>query len=78
MANIVATVAAIITALDDTGGSPESMLYVFLGTNMDLWTKVRDVLIDGDLITVSGHYVTLTQKGKETAGKLNAAMRKAS
>jgi Mn-dependent DtxR family transcriptional regulator len=31
----------------------------------------RDILIRGNLVTIKGNYVTLTDAGKETARKLN-------
>lgn len=66
-----ARVAAIIATLQETNGSPESMLYIFLDMNMDLWTKVKTILIEADLISVKGNFVTLTANGQLTASKLN-------
>lgn len=68
---LLAQIAAIVCALDETNGAPESMLYIFLDMNMDLWSKVRDILVESGLIKIQAHYVTLTASGKETAQKLN-------
>jgi len=64
-------IAAILTTLDETNGSPESMLYIFFDMNMDSYSKVRDILISAGLIRIKSHYVTLTNSGKVTAQKLN-------
>ena len=73
---MIAKIAAIIATLDETNGSPESMLYIFFDMNMDVWTKVKTILIDADMITIKGNYVTLTAKGKETAKLLNEKLSK--
>ena len=73
---MLAKIAAVIATLDETNGSPESMLYIFFSMDMDLWTKVRTILIESNLITVKGNYVTLTPAGKVTAQKLNQAIQK--
>ena len=66
--------AAIITTLAEVNGSPESMLYLGIGMDMDLWTKIRSMLVGAGIIRVQGHYVTLTDKGRELAGQINAAI----
>ena len=71
---LLTRIAAILTTLDETKGSPESMLYIFMGMDMDKWSQVRNILIDADLVQIKSHYVTLTPKGKETAQKLNKAI----
>ena len=71
---MMAKIAAVLTTLRDTGGAPESMLYIFFDMNMDLWTKVRAILIEADLITIKGHYITLTPLGTEKADRLNAVI----
>lgn len=68
---MLAKIAAVIATLDETNGSPESMLYIFFDMNMDVWTKVRTILIESKLITICNHYVSLTDSGRETARKLN-------
>jgi hypothetical protein len=68
---ILSRVAAIITTLDETNGSPESMLYIFFDMNMDLWTKVRCILVETDLVQIKGNFVTLTANGRATAQRLN-------
>ena len=72
----IAKIAAIVTTLNETDGAPESMLYIFLDMNMDEWQTMRHLLVSNGLITIKGNYVTLTEQGKETARKLNKAIKK--
>lgn len=67
-------IAAILTALADCNGSPESMLYIFCDMDMDKWTKLRYVLVESKLVSIKSNYVTLTPQGIETAAKLNKAI----
>ena len=69
-------VAAIITTLLETGGSPESMLYIFCDMDMDNWTKMSYILTTADLVTIKGNYVTLTENGRKAAEKINQAISK--
>jgi hypothetical protein len=73
---LLTKVAAIVTTLQDTGGSPESMLYLFCDTDLAKWEMLRDILVKADLVKISGHYVTLTENGKITATKLNTIINK--
>lgn len=68
---LLVQIAAIVTALYETNGAPESMLYIFLDMNMDLWRKVRTILVESGMVTIKSNYVRLTESGKETAQKLN-------
>jgi predicted transcriptional regulator len=60
-----------LTALDETNGSPESMLYIFCEMNMNDYQMIRDILVKAGFVTIKGNYVTLTSKGKKIAQKLN-------
>ena len=71
---LLTRVAAIISALGETGGSPESMLYIFCEMDMQAWELVRDILLRSRNIEIKGHYVTLTPFGRETAKAIDAAM----
>ena len=73
---LLTRIAAIITTLDETNGSPESMLYIFCGMDMQAYEAIRDILVEANLVTIKGHYVTLTSEGKITAAKINAAIAK--
>ena len=73
---MIAKIASILSTLNETNGSPESMLYIFFDMDMDLWSRVRAVLIESELITIKGNYVTLTEKGRETAIKIDKAVAK--
>lgn len=74
--DVLTRVAAIVTTLEETNGSPESMLYIFCEMNMQDYELIRDVLVKAKLVTIKGHYVTLTEEGKKTAQKLNEAIKK--
>ena len=69
---ILARIAAILTTLAETGGGPESSIYLALGSDMDLWTKIRNALLEANQISIRGHWVTLTPNGRATAAKLAA------
>lgn len=66
-------IVAILTSLLECGGSPESMIPLSLemaGCNATRWEHLRRVLVDNDLINISHHYVTLTEKGTKLAKDL--------
>lgn len=65
-------VAAILTALQDTGGSPESMLYIFCDMDIHYWNTLKTLMLSGKLIHISANFVTLTDKGRKTAQDINA------
>jgi predicted transcriptional regulator len=69
-------IAAILTALEDTGGSPESMLYIFCDMDIHYWTSLKALMLSGKLINISANFVTLTDKGKRTAQDINALIAK--
>jgi hypothetical protein len=72
---LLTRIAAIVTTLEETDGSPESMLYIFCEMNMDDWQTLRYILISANIVSISkGHYVTLTENGKQTAIRLNKAI----
>lgn len=74
---VITRIAAIVSTLEDVNGTPESMLYILCDMNMDDWQMIRDILIRANLVTIKGHYVTLTEQGKETANKLNSVIKEA-
>ncbi len=71
---IYARIAAIVSTLAETGGGPESSIYLALGMDMSLWTMLRAVLVENGLVTISGHWCELTDKGRELAEKCNAVL----
>ena len=73
---LLTRIAAIVTTLEETNGSPESMLYIFCEMNIQDYELIRDVLVKAGYVTIKGNYVTLTEAGKETAAKLNAVISK--
>lgn len=71
---ILTRVAATITTLAETNGSPESMLYLAFGADIHEWQVLRDILLKAGYVKISGNYVTLTTLGKVTADRLNKAL----
>ncbi len=70
--NVLLTrIAAIVTTLEETDGTPESMLYIFCDMNMGDYEVIRNVLVKAGYVTIKGNYVTLTETGREIACKLN-------
>lgn len=54
---------AVITTLDEVEYSPESTLYLGLGSSMDTWNTVKSVLINGNLATIENSTVRITPAG---------------
>ena len=71
---LMSRVAAIVCTLAETDGSPESMLYIFCDMNMADWEMVRDIIVRAKFVTISNHYVTLTEQGRVTARELENVM----
>lgn len=69
---LITRIAAIVSSIET--GTPESMLYIFCDMNMDDYQTIRDILLKAGLVTIKGHFVTLTPEGKMTADKLNKAI----
>lgn len=70
---LTARVAAIVATLDELGGTPESNLYIFFDMNMDDWQLARRMLLGAGLVTILGHWVELTAKGRALAARINEA-----
>jgi hypothetical protein len=73
---LLVKVAAIITTLLETGGSPESMLYIFCDMDVDKWQMMRSILLKVGFVTIKGNYVTLTENGRIKAEKINQVISK--
>lgn len=62
--------AAIISTLAETGGSPESFIWLGLQSqigSLDAFYDITATLKASKLITISHNYVELTEKGKNLA-----------
>jgi len=73
---LLTRIAATITTLAETNGSPESTIYLAFGSNIHEWEILRDVLVKAGLVKISGNYVTLTAEGKVKAVQLEALIKK--
>lgn len=71
---IYARIAAIVTTLAETGGGPESSIYLALGMDMGLWMMLRQVLVENGLVTINDHWCELTGKGASLAEQCNAVL----
>lgn len=71
---INARLAAILTTLAETGGGPESSIYLALGMDMGLWSMLKGFLLQNGLMTCEGHWCELTGKGASLAEQCNAAL----
>lgn len=69
-------VAAVLTTLLETGGSPASTIYLACGMEMRKWEALRDIMLRMDVIKISNHYVTLTEKGTQLATEINSKIPK--
>lgn len=71
-----AELAGILTTLLETGGGPESMIYLALNSNLDRWYALKSIMLQVGWITVQHNYVRLTAKGVDTAKKIEDLLAK--
>jgi hypothetical protein len=69
-------VAAVLTTALETEPRPfpESMAYLAMGADLSKWQTIKQVLVDGGMITTPGYSIQLTDKGRELAQKCNAVL----
>lgn len=65
---------AILTTLNDFPYSPESSIYLAIGADLSKWEFLKSLLIESGLATSDNHAMTITARGRELAGKINALM----
>ena len=70
-----ALLCAVLSTLAETNGSPESVLYCGLGCDMAKWETLRGIMLAGQLVSITGNYVTLTERGREIAAKIDALVK---
>jgi hypothetical protein len=74
---LLTRVAATLTTLAECdGGSPESMLYLAFGSDIEEWQVLRNILLQAKLVTIKANYVQLTADGRKKAEEINAALAK--
>lgn len=71
----IVKIAAIMTSLleMDDHGSPESLLYMHLDSNIHKYNALRNVMLSAGWVTIHGNYVKLTAAGVIAATKMQAA-----
>jgi len=73
---MLAIIVAILTTLVEfPEGTPESNLYLLCNTDLQLWEKIKKMLLDEKLILIKGHWVTLTEKGIKTGTEMDKALK---
>jgi len=77
---IQAVIGATLLTLIETEPepAPESGFYLALGMNIDRWHLIKDILVTTELVTIKGHCLHLTTKGRELAVKIQASVEPAS
>lgn len=65
-------VAAILTTLNESDWSPETMLYLGTGSNLDEWMQVKFLLVSSGMVTAQHDTLAITDKGRELANRINA------
>ena len=73
--NVTTKLAAILTTLAETGGAPESIIYLGVNSNLDEWARLKYVLMDNGLCSIVFDYMTLTDKGLKLAKQIEAAIK---
>lgn len=75
---MMAYIAAILGTLCESGGAPESTLYIAVGMDMESWGVIRSVLLTMNWVTISSaHWVELTPEGRATGEKCNQVLAEA-
>ena len=69
-----AALAAILVAAAETEPAPfpESYGYTALGSDLKKWQMIRGILITGQLATMDGNQIKLTDAGRDMARKCQA------
>ena len=67
---------AVLAQLAESGGTPESHIYIQLGMNLRDYGLIRDVLQGCGFIGISGNFVELTEAGQKAGDEINASLAK--
>lgn len=69
--------ASILTTLDETNGGWSPRTMIMLGCKLDLatYTFVESILVDAKLCTKTSEVITISDKGREMAKKISAAVK---
>jgi hypothetical protein len=68
--------AALLTTLTETGGGPESSLYLAIGSDIEVSNAVTSICARKGWITNRAHWLEITSAGREIANQINAAVSK--
>ena len=65
----------LVTLAETDNGTPESMIYLGVcNSDIHRWEQLRGILTRGKFITISGNFVTLTDKGRRVGDVVNEAL----
>ena len=63
------------TLAETNNGTPESMIYLGVcKSDIRKWEQLRGILLRGEFVTISGNFVTLTDKGRRVGDIVNEAL----
>lgn len=72
MLNVIMSI--IIETLDEAGTDcAESTIYMAIGSDINLYSEVKSILVGAGIISISFHRCSLTEKGKQLAQKIRDA-----
>lgn len=77
MKRLTVDIAICMACLDgqDNFGTPESTLYILLGSDIERWNRVRHVMVNAGFVTISnGNAVKLTTGGAKLAPRFKTAV----
>ena len=74
--NLVHVYAILGTLRDLNAPTPESIIYLAIGMDIDQYQRIRTVMVSSGLCKVSGNLVSLTPIGEQYADKVNEAIEK--
>ncbi len=73
-AELLTTIAAVLSTALQCQPCPESMVYVALGCDLGKWETVKAALAYADLATFEGYSISLTSKGEILARRCDAVL----
>ena len=75
---IVQTIGVILTTIHETNPLPvpESLAYMAMGSDINAWNGIKELMLRAELITCHGHALRLTEKGQTLAQQINEALEK--
>lgn len=73
---LIVRIASVLSALLETGGCSESMIYLGFGSDIHEWEVLKSVMLKAGFIQSKAHYVTLTDLGRSKAEEVDRLIAK--